>query len=78
MFLGCWLLSRAVSCRICARDMCYCLTASRAVQRSVYAPAFSPHLAKLECDACVLSASLATAVVSVTVYEFELADALCA
>ena len=58
--------------------MCYCLSASRAVQRSVYAPAFSPHLAKLECDACVLSASLATAVVSVTVYEFELADALCA
>lgn len=68
VFWGCWLASKAVStCRIRALDICYCLTVSRAAQRSVYAPAFSPHLAKLECDVCVLSASLATAVVSVSV-----------
>ena len=77
MFWRCWPVSRAVStCRICVLDICYCLTVSRAALRSVYAPAFSPHLAKLECNVCVLSASLATAAVSVTVSEFELVAAL--
>lgn len=75
MVWGCWLVFRAVSTlRIRALDICYWLTASRAAQRSVDAPAFSRHLAKLECNVCVLSASLATAVLSATAC--ELADAL--
>lgn len=67
-------------CRVCSAGICHCLTVSRAAQRSVYAPTFLPHLAKLECDVCVLSAALASAVVSVTVCEseFELADMHCA
>lgn len=47
------------------------------MQKSVCTSTFSPHLAKLECNVCVLSASLAPAVVSVTACEFELVDALC-
>lgn len=79
LFWRCWLVSRAVSaCRICALDICYCQTVSRAAQRAVPAPAFGPRLASLECDVCVLPASLATAVVSVTVGEFELVAVLCA
>lgn len=40
---------------------------------SVSAHASSPRLNKLECDVCVLFASLAAASVSATVYELKLA-----
>lgn len=61
-----------------ALDVCYSLGTRAAAQDSVYAPTFSSHLVKLACDVSVLSSCLATAVISVTVCEFELVDALCA
>lgn len=56
--------SRAVSFwRIHALRICYSLTASRAARVCLSSIFFSSHLAKLECDECVLSSSLATAIV---------------
>lgn len=75
MYLGC----RVLPCLLFllpGRELFYCYHLCG--QGLSLLSASSPHLNKLECDVCVLSASLAAAIVSATVYEFKLAAVLCA